>query len=67
MRVITVVKYCEDVIADDIVTALSADVTCFVCSSDDDNDHALGHFFQCIWCQKFLHGNCVNKFELVIP
>lgn len=67
MRIITVLfKYCEDVTSGDIFTALSADVTCFFCSSDDDADHALGHFFQCIWCQKCLHGNCINKFEPVI-
>jgi len=47
------------------VEALSADVTCYVCFSDDDTDNVLGHFFQCIWCQRFLHENCINTFEQV--
>jgi len=45
--------------------SMSADVTCYVCFSDDDTDNVLGHFFQCIWCQRFLHENCINTFEQI--
>lgn len=48
------------------IIALSVDVMCCVCSSDDETDNNLGHFFQCIWCQKFVHENCIIHFEQVI-
>ncbi|XP_015369348.1 PREDICTED: diacylglycerol kinase epsilon [Diuraphis noxia] len=43
--------------------SLSIDVTCCVCSSDDDTDSILGHFFQCLWCRRFLHANCITQFN----
>ncbi|XP_025407270.1 diacylglycerol kinase epsilon-like isoform X2 [Sipha flava] len=43
--------------------SLSVDVMCSVCSSDDETDNILGQFFQCIWCQKFVHEKCVIQFE----
>jgi len=48
------------------VIALSVDVTCCVCFSDDDTDTILGHFIQCIWCQRFLHENCITQFQQVL-
>lgn len=47
------------------VIAVLVDVSCSVCSSEDDTDNILGHFFQCIWCQRFSHQNCINQFEQV--
>ncbi|VVC36101.1 Diacylglycerol kinase, accessory domain,Diacylglycerol kinase, catalytic domain,Zinc [Cinara cedri] len=43
--------------------SLLVDIVCCVCLSDDDTDNILGNFFQCIWCQRFSHENCVTKFE----